>query len=41
MSSKFGSMVFIVPPLCITEKQLDEGLEIVESAIKRGEEKLG
>jgi taurine--2-oxoglutarate transaminase len=29
----FGSVVFVVPPLCITEAQLDEGLEIIEQAL--------
>lgn len=29
-----GSMVFVVPPLCITREQLDEGLAIVEGAVK-------
>jgi len=29
----FGSVVFIVPPLCITQAQLDEGLAIIEQAL--------
>lgn len=29
----FGSVVFVVPPLCITETQLDEGLAIIEQAL--------
>jgi adenosylmethionine-8-amino-7-oxononanoate aminotransferase len=29
-----GSMVFVVPPLCITQQQIDEGLEIVEKALE-------
>jgi taurine--2-oxoglutarate transaminase len=29
----FGSVVFVVPPLCITTEQIDEGLEIVERAL--------
>jgi 4-aminobutyrate aminotransferase-like enzyme len=27
-------MIFIVPPLCITKKQFDEGLEIIDQALK-------
>ncbi|MCS6994821.1 MAG: aminotransferase class III-fold pyridoxal phosphate-dependent enzyme [Anaerolineales bacterium] len=33
MASSMGSMVFIVPPLCITREQLDEGLAIIEKAL--------
>lgn len=33
MASSMGSMVFIVPPLCITREQLDEGLTIIEKAL--------
>lgn len=29
------NMVFVVPPLCITKEQLDEGLAIIEAAIAR------
>jgi taurine--2-oxoglutarate transaminase len=29
----FHNMLFVVPPLCITETQLDEGLEIIERAL--------
>ncbi len=29
----FHNMLFIVPPLCITEAQLDEGLEIIEQGL--------
>jgi taurine--2-oxoglutarate transaminase len=29
----FGSVVFVVPPLCITPTQLDEGLAIIEQAL--------
>lgn len=28
-----ANMIFIVPPLCITEAQIDEGLEIIDRAI--------
>jgi taurine--2-oxoglutarate transaminase len=28
-----ANMIFIVPPLCITETQIDEGLEIIEGAL--------
>jgi len=34
MANNMGSMVFIVPPLCITKEQLDEGLAIVEKALE-------
>jgi taurine--2-oxoglutarate transaminase len=29
-----ANMIFIVPPLCINEQQLDEGLEIIEQALE-------
>lgn len=34
MANNMGSIVFIVPPLCITRKQLDEGLAIIEQALE-------
>jgi taurine--2-oxoglutarate transaminase len=34
MSNNMGSNVFVVPPLCITRDQLDEGLAIVEKALE-------
>ncbi len=30
----FGCFLFVVPPLCITEAQIDEGLEIIERALQ-------
>jgi taurine--2-oxoglutarate transaminase len=30
----FHNVVFVVPPLCITEAQIDEGLAIVEKALE-------
>jgi taurine--2-oxoglutarate transaminase len=30
----FHNILFIVPPLCITEAQLDEGLAIIERALE-------
>ena len=33
MANNMGSIVFVVPPLCITREQVDEGLAIVESAL--------
>lgn len=33
MANSLGSMVFVVPPLCITREQLDEGLAIVDKAL--------
>jgi taurine--2-oxoglutarate transaminase len=29
-----GTIVFVVPPLCITESQLDEGLALVEKGLE-------
>jgi taurine--2-oxoglutarate transaminase len=34
MANNMGSMVFVVPPLCITQAQIDEGLSIVEKALE-------
>jgi taurine--2-oxoglutarate transaminase len=34
MANNMGSMVFVVPPLCITKEQLDEGLAVVEKALE-------
>jgi taurine---2-oxoglutarate transaminase len=34
MANNMGSIVFVVPPLCITKEQLDEGLVIVEKALE-------
>jgi taurine--2-oxoglutarate transaminase len=31
--NELGSLVFVVPPLCISREQLDEGLEIVDQAL--------
>jgi len=28
-----ANMIFIVPPLCITEDQIDEGLKSIEGAL--------
>jgi taurine--2-oxoglutarate transaminase len=33
MANNMGSMLFVVPPLCITEMQLDEGLAIIDAAL--------
>ena len=30
----FHNILFVVPPLCITEAQLDEGLAIIERALE-------
>ena len=30
----FGPVLFVVPPLCITEEQLDEGLAVIERALE-------
>jgi taurine--2-oxoglutarate transaminase len=29
-----ANMIFVVPPLCITKSQIDEGLEIIDHALK-------
>lgn len=34
MANNMGSLVFVVPPLCITKGQLDEGLALVEQALE-------
>jgi taurine--2-oxoglutarate transaminase len=34
MANNMGSVVFVVPPLCITREQLDDGLAIVEKALE-------
>ena len=34
MNNTFGTMLFIVPPLCITREQLDEGLSIISEALE-------
>jgi taurine--2-oxoglutarate transaminase len=34
MAKDVGTMVFVVPPLCITREQLDEGLVLVEKALE-------
>jgi taurine---2-oxoglutarate transaminase len=34
MANNTGSMLFIVPPLCITREQLDEGLVIIDKALE-------
>ena len=34
MANNMGSLVFVVPPLCITKEQLDEGLALVEQALE-------
>jgi taurine--2-oxoglutarate transaminase len=34
MANNMGSLVFVVPPLCITKMELDEGLAIVEKALE-------
>jgi taurine--2-oxoglutarate transaminase len=40
MANNMGSMVFVVPPLCITKEQLDEGLAIVEKALEVADGKV-
>jgi taurine--2-oxoglutarate transaminase len=33
MANNMGSMLFVVPPLCITDAQLDEGLAIIDATL--------
>jgi taurine--2-oxoglutarate transaminase len=33
MANNMGSIIFVVPPLCITGEQVDEGLAIIETAL--------
>ncbi|GAB4486392.1 MAG: aspartate aminotransferase family protein [Anaerolineales bacterium] len=40
MANKMGSMLFIVPPLCITQAQLDEGLAIIDRALEIADGKV-
>ena len=40
MANNMGSMVFVVPPLCITQEQIDEGLAIVEKALEVADKKI-
>jgi taurine--2-oxoglutarate transaminase len=34
MANTMGSIVFVVPPLCITKEQLDEGLLVIDKALE-------
>jgi len=34
MANNMGSIIFVVPPLCITKEELNEGLAIVEKALE-------
>jgi taurine--2-oxoglutarate transaminase len=36
----FHNVLFVVPPLCVTETQLDEGLAIIEKAIAETTDKM-
>jgi taurine---2-oxoglutarate transaminase len=40
MANNLGSIIFIVPPLCITKEQLDEGLAIIEKALETSDEQV-
>ena len=40
MVKDIGTMVFIVPPLCITKEQIDEGLTLVEKALEEADRKV-
>jgi taurine--2-oxoglutarate transaminase len=36
----FHNILFVVPPLCITETQLEEGLQIIEKALEQTTDKM-
>ncbi len=36
LSNAFISCVFVVPPLCVTREQIDEGLAILQKALEIG-----
>jgi taurine--2-oxoglutarate transaminase len=40
MVKDIGTMIFIVPPLCITKEQLEEGLALVENALEISDKKV-
>ncbi len=40
MANNLGSMLFVVPPLCITKEQLDEGLAIVDKALEIADQNI-
>jgi taurine---2-oxoglutarate transaminase len=40
MANNMGSMVFIVPPLCITREQVQEGLAIVNQALDMADKEI-
>ena len=40
MANNMGSIIFVVPPLCITKEQMDEGLAIVEKALETADRQV-
>jgi taurine--2-oxoglutarate transaminase len=40
VANSLGSMVFVVPPLCITKAQIDEGLVIIEKALEAADKNV-
>jgi taurine--2-oxoglutarate transaminase len=40
MVKDIGTMVFVVPPLCITKEQIAEGLALVEKALEVADRKV-
>ena len=40
MANNMGSIVFVVPPLCITKEQLDEGLALVEKGLEAADRQV-
>ena len=42
MGGRFGSHIIrFMPPISITEEQVDEALEIIEAGIKKAQDKTG
>ncbi len=40
MVKDLGTMVFVVPPLCITKEQLDEGLALIEKGLTVADQRI-
>lgn len=40
MVKDIGTMIFVVPPLCISQEELDEGLSLVEKALEVADKKV-
>ncbi len=40
MANNMGSIVFVVPPLCITREQLDDGLALIEKGLEAADRQV-